>query len=89
MPYYEVEQTNKMKRFIFGKALSEISSPDVNLFLESPRVKDHMNELGRDGWEMISVQQVLRGMYEQIGIRNKGFGYSLTAGYVLFWKRAL
>jgi hypothetical protein len=46
-----------------------------------------MNRLGSEGWELVNVQPLLKGVRDALG--NSGMGYSLTAGYYLFWKRAV
>ncbi len=58
-------------------------SPDPESFYDNNEYKKHMAEMGTKGWELISVQPLLRGAY------GYDYGYSLTAGYFLFWKRIL
>jgi hypothetical protein len=43
--------------------------------------------MGQDGWELVSVRPLLLGVGQAIGYA--GLGYSLTAGYYLFWKRVI
>jgi len=49
-----------------------------------------VNSYGRDGWEMVSVQQVFRG-HEQIGNHNAqgwAYGFALGMGFLLFFQRS-
>jgi hypothetical protein len=45
-----------------------------------------MAAMGRQGWELVTVQPLLKGIYAK-GNAQVGFGYSLTAGYYFFWKK--
>lgn len=52
---------------------------------------EHLNTLGRDGWELLSTQQILRGIYDIPQAAHAGGGaisYPLTDGVCLFWRRA-
>lgn len=64
-------------------------SPDPSSLCGNPEYIARMQEMGQNGWELIAVQPLLRGMYQYERDNNSGFGfgYSLTAGYYLFWKR--
>jgi hypothetical protein len=46
-------------------------------------------QMGQEGWELVSVQPLLRGQYDIGGGFPYGLGYSITAGYYFFWKRQL
>jgi len=60
-----------------------------------------LNEMGDEGWELVSTQPLLRGVAKEepgeININGgwgggKGgvsYGVSLTAGYYLFWRRTV
>jgi hypothetical protein len=50
---------------------------------------NHMQDMGSKGWELVNVQPLLRGIYKYNKDNASGFGlgYSLTAGYYLFWKK--
>ena len=43
--------------------------------------------MGNEGWELVTVQPLLKGVYQAAGYG--GYGYSLTAGYYLFWTRII
>jgi hypothetical protein len=45
-------------------------------------------QMGQDGWELVSVQPLLRGQYATGGGFPYGLGYAITAGYYFFWKRS-
>lgn len=52
---------------------------------------EQLQAMGVSGWELVSVQQLLRGVYDipqSIQAGGGAISYSLTAGYHLFWKRA-
>jgi hypothetical protein len=56
-----------------------------------------MSEMGEEGWELVAVQAVLKGIYNHNkefswmgaggGGAGYGFGYSITDGFMLFWKK--
>ena len=63
--------------------------PLAESLLENPEYGEHLALMGNDGWELINVQPLLRGVHESDLNNNGGygFGYSLTAGYFIFWKK--
>jgi hypothetical protein len=63
--------------------------PDPASLWEHPDFERHFRQMGREGWELASVQPLLMGQYRAKGSVNTsyGFGLSLTAGYTYFWKR--
>jgi hypothetical protein len=66
--------------------------PIVESLTDSPDYAQQMNRLGNEGWELVAAQPILRGITVQMGHGPPGqfgYGYSLTAGYYLFWKRAI
>ena len=70
------------------EALPDID-PLAESLLENPDYAEHLALMGNDGWELASVQPLLRGVYEADSSTSGGygFGYSLTAGFYLFWKK--
>lgn len=46
-----------------------------------------MKEAGERGWELVSVQPLLQGIY--CDSAHASYGYSLTAGYFFFWKKQM
>jgi hypothetical protein len=50
-----------------------------------------VRQMGKDGWELVSVQPLLKGEFDRNSNVNTsyGLGISLTAGYYFFWKRLL
>ncbi len=68
-----------------------ITDPSPESLHSNPHYLSHLAEMGAKGWELISVQPLLSGMYQYQTYENSGygFGYSLTAGYYLFWKRSI
>ncbi len=88
MPYLEPNKPSAWGKFM-GKQSDITNFPDLEGFMKNEENKKHLNEMGRKGWELLSVQQVLRGMYHyqmQSGA-GYGLGYSLTAGFMLFWRK--
>ncbi|RKZ74233.1 MAG: hypothetical protein DRR19_30285 [Candidatus Parabeggiatoa sp. nov. 1] len=65
------------------------TSPNPESIYDNNEYQKHMAEMGTKGWELISVQPLLRGAYGSDYTGTYGYGYSLTAGYYLFWKRIL
>lgn len=71
--------------------------PISNSLWENKGFEEHYAKMYRDNWRLVSVQPLLRGMYETktsgpVSIFTKaawalGYGYSLTAGYYLFWEK--
>ncbi|MGI8996862.1 MAG: hypothetical protein ACR2GW_09360 [Pyrinomonadaceae bacterium] len=66
-------------------------APNPASLYDDPEYQRLLREKGDAGWELVSVQPLLRGAYSYQPTPNAsyGFGYSLTAGYYLFWKRVV
>jgi hypothetical protein len=65
---------------VLFKSTNPTFEPDVRAYLDAPESIETLNAYGRDGWELVSVQQVLRG-HEQIGNQNAqgwAYGYALA-----------
>lgn len=85
LPYKTV--TSGMLMF---KSIDETTQPDVERYLGDPETLAVLNRHGREGWELVSVQQINRGR-EQIGNQNAqgwAFGYAITTGFLFFFKRS-
>ncbi len=79
---YQVEKAG-----IFIKQQLPATMPDISSLDEW---QEHLNTMGREGWELVSSQQVLRGIYDIPQAAHAGGGaisYPLTDGICLFWKR--
>jgi hypothetical protein len=61
--------------------------PIIESLTDNPAYAEHLNRLGSEGWELVNTQPLLKGVWIAVG--TAGTGYSLTAGYYLFWKRAV
>jgi hypothetical protein len=61
--------------------------PIVESLADNPEYAQHLNRLGNEGWELVTAQPLLRGITVLMG--QGSFGYPLTAGYFLFWKRLI
>lgn len=85
MPYSQAE-----KGFWIFKNKELPLEPDIGAFLQGDHAKKHMAEWGEHGYELVSVQPVLKAVVQQStqhGPSPWGFGYPLTAGFVLFWRK--
>ncbi|MBV6220241.1 hypothetical protein DZA01_30395 [Pseudomonas aeruginosa] len=63
--------------------------PDANA-LSDPLHWEQVQRLGQEGWELVSVQPLMRGVTE-IGNQNAqgwAWGVALPVSYLLFFKRA-
>ncbi|HBO8416230.1 TPA: hypothetical protein L5A77_004159 [Pseudomonas aeruginosa] len=64
--------------------------PDMNALLGDPLRWEKVQRLGQEGWELVSVQPLMRGVTE-IGNQNTqgwAWGVALPVSYLLFFKRA-
>ncbi len=77
--------------FSIFKTEAPTLTPDIQAYLQEPERRELLNRLGRDGWELVSVQPVMRGEVK-IGNHNAqgwAYGLALPIGYLLFFKRLL
>ena len=65
------------------------TDPDPASLCQDASFERLFREMGQEGWELVSVQPLLRGQYDKGGGFAYGMGYSITAGYYFFWKRPL
>ncbi|MBX8588612.1 DUF4177 domain-containing protein [Pseudomonas cichorii] len=73
------------------KSTNDTADPDIDAFLNSAQALGVMNQHGREGWELVSVQQIFRG-HDQIGNQNAqslAYVYTLSMGFLLFFKRSI
>ncbi|MCX4210336.1 hypothetical protein [Pseudomonas aeruginosa] len=64
--------------------------PDTNALLGNPLRWEKVQRLGQEGWELVSVQPLMRGVTE-IGNQNAqgwAWGVALPVSYLLFFKRS-
>jgi len=61
--------------------------PIVESLTSNPAYEQHLKRMGNEGWELVSVQTLLKGVYKTYS--TTGMGYPLTAGYYFFWKRVI
>ncbi|ELP98335.1 DUF4177 domain-containing protein [Pseudomonas sp. SZ57] len=76
--------------FMF-KSTDETTQPDVERYLSDPGTLAVLNRHGREGWELVSVQQLSRG-HEQLGNQNAqgwALGYAITIGFLFIFKRVM
>jgi len=63
--------------------------PNIDFFLNESSYKDELIARSKVGWDLVSVQNILGGCYDNRVATNVAFGYSITAGLMMFWKRQL
>ena len=80
--YHEGKQGTVFKR----PALQ--THPDPASLSNDPNFARLFRQMGQEGWELISVQPLLKGQYERGTGFPYGLGFSITAGYYFFWKRS-
>jgi hypothetical protein len=68
-----------------GPALQ--TEPEPASLSQDASLERLFRQMGQEGWELVSVQPLLRGQYDTGGGFPYGLGYSITAGYYFFWKR--
>lgn len=85
--YAPVEYGPEKGGLLSGNKPAAIPEP-ASLF-GSDTYQRMLQHMGDQGWELVSVQPLLRGSYQYQSTpgQSYGFGYPLTAGYYLFWKR--
>jgi hypothetical protein len=47
--------------------------------------QEHINEVGNDGWKLVSFQPILKGIYGRAN--DAGYGFSITEGFVIMWEK--
>ncbi|EPO6699684.1 TPA: hypothetical protein ACPFJF_005800 [Pseudomonas aeruginosa] len=88
IPYQDLPQPVRLlgRQRRTDKALE----PDINALLGNPLRWGKVQRLGQEGWELVSVQPLMRGVTE-IGNQNAqgwAWGIALPVSYLLFFKRA-
>lgn len=85
--YFPLGYERNEKGFAIFKTDQPPINPMVEQFVQNDRYVRNMAEMGGDGWELVTVQPALRGIYHSEKGGAPAFSYPLTAGYFLFWKR--
>ncbi|MCF5508336.1 MULTISPECIES: hypothetical protein [Pseudomonas] len=81
----------RTKKLFMFKSEEPTTEPDVEGFLQDLEHQQRLALLGREGWELISVQPVVKGEVK-IGNQNAqgwAYGIALPTGYLLFFKRPI
>lgn len=81
----------RTKKLLMFKSEEPTTEPDVQGFLQDREHQQRLAQLGREGWELISVQPVVRGEVK-IGNQNAqgwAYGIALPTGFLMFFKRAI
>jgi hypothetical protein len=79
------------KGFMIFKTEEPTTEPNIQAYLQDPERQALLSRLGREGWELICVQPVLKGEVK-VGNQNAqawAYGIALPTGYLLFFKRPL
>lgn len=77
-------------RWLFRRESPLPVRPDIEAFLQTAHAPDMLANMGRQGWELVSVQVLLRGLHSSPTGSEAGgssVGYALTAGFCCFWQR--
>lgn len=81
----------RTKKLLVFKSEEPTTEPDVQGFLQALWHQQRLSELGQEGWELVSVQSVVRGEVK-IGNQNAqgwAYGIALPTGFLMFFKRAI
>lgn len=87
-PFQYLVRTKKL--FMF-KSEEPTTEPDTQGFLEDSERQNRLAQLGSEGWELVSVQPVVKGEVK-VGNQNTqgwAYGFALPIGYLLFFKRPI
>ncbi|HGP0029250.1 TPA: hypothetical protein ACWMEO_004562 [Pseudomonas aeruginosa] len=93
---YHVESVDvpykKTSRNFFSRErhTDESLEPNIQDLVNFPVRRAKVQRLGQEGWELVSVQPLIRGVTE-IGNQNAqgwAWGVALPVSYLLFFKRA-
>lgn len=79
----------RTKKLFMFKSEEPTTEPDTEGFLQDPERQHRLATLGREGWELVSVQPVVRGEIK-VGHHNAqgwAYGIALPTGYLMFFKR--
>ena len=77
------------KGFLLFKTEEPTTEPDICAFLQDQEYKERLARLGRDGWELVTVQTVVKGEIK-VGNQNAqawAYAIALPTGYLMFFKR--
>ncbi|AMB86022.1 hypothetical protein AWM79_12215 [Pseudomonas agarici] len=79
------------KSFLMFKSEEPTTEPDIHAFLQDPERRECLTRLGREGWELVSVQSVARGEIKVGNHNSQGwaYGFALPTGYLMFFKRPI
>lgn len=81
----------RTKKLFMFKSEEPTTEPDIQGFLQDSAYQQRLAQLGREGWELVSVQPVVKGEVK-IGNQNAqgwAYGIALPTGYLLFFKRPI
>lgn len=79
----------RTKKLFMFKSEEPTTEPDIQGFLQGSGYQQRLTQLGQEGWELVSVQPVVKGEVK-IGNQNAqgwAYGIALPTGYLLFFKR--
>ncbi|MBM2598543.1 hypothetical protein [Pseudomonas sp. BDPW] len=88
IPYQNLSQPEGF--FSRTRRTNETLEPNIDALLGNPLRWAKVQHLGEEGWELVSVQPLMRGVTE-IGNQNAqgwAWGVALPVSYLLFFKRA-
>ncbi|MGP0172685.1 DUF4177 domain-containing protein [Pseudomonas sp. NCHU5208] len=85
--YVELDYKRERSGVWIFKTDLPLTEPDIS---STGDWQKQLNKMGGAGWELVSAQPLLRGVYQIPESTQAGGGaisYPITAGFCLFWKR--
>lgn len=81
-------KTETSGKWIF-KAVEETLEPDVGTLAHEGTLQSILNELGAQGWELVSTQPVCRAEIKVANQNAQGwsYGFAMPVGFILFMRR--
>jgi len=83
--YIPMDQNTSKTNGFLGFSSNTILEPDIDTFLASKDYCKHLNDYGKEGWELISTESIMLPIHDT---SNK-INYQITRGFVLFWKKEI
>jgi len=77
--YKNLQELIQKKQTLEGIPNQRYTDEDNTLF------QNHINEVAKDGWVLVSFQPILKGIYGSV--LDGGFGTSITEGFVIVWEK--
>ncbi|MBY5992944.1 hypothetical protein [Ferrimonas balearica] len=90
MPVRYREHTDESDGLLKTMFSGHPQTPAAESLYEDSEFLEMMTGMGEHGWELVTVQPLLEGVKDVTSSSpGGGYGYSITAGYYLFWKQRI